>query len=106
MEFIQENLCLEDPPSPKNPKDGVFIEYQGEYFVSLYNCIIDTYGIYKVDQNWSHYYWCPPESYISPIIQWELIWKEMDYCLYGFIRKYLYSETKYGPEIHFVSSRL
>ena len=52
MEYIRDTLCLEDPPVPINPKKGTYFEYKGESFVTLYNCIIDTYGIYKVDEDW------------------------------------------------------
>ena len=106
MEYIRSNLCLEEPPVPINPKKGAFFEHKGEYFVTLYNCVIDTYGIYKVDKDWSHYYWVPPDSYIYPTIQWELIWKEMDYCLHDYLRSYFYSETENGPEIQFYQNKL
>ena len=34
------------------------------------------------------------------------IWKEMDYCAHGFLRKYFYSETETGPEIQFYQSKI
>lgn len=105
MEYIRNNLCVEDIPI-KNPRDGAFIRYKDKYYVTLYNCIIDTYGIYIVDKDWSHYYWTPPESYIHPEINWEQIWKEMDYCNHGHLRNYAYSETITGPEIQFYNFKL
>ena len=76
--------------NPPNPKDGAYIKLKYMQFVTLYNCVIDTYGIYKVDKDWSDIYWTPPESLIHPNIDWESIWKEMDYCNHGYIRKYIY----------------
>ena len=92
--------------NPPNPKDGAYIRLKSIQFVTLYNCIIDTYGIYKVHKDWSNIYWTPPTSYIHPNIDWENIWKEMDYCTFGYYRKYIYSETINGPEIIFLSSKL
>tara|TARA_B100000902_G_C27131929_1_gene824059 strand:+ start:201 stop:506 length:306 start_codon:yes stop_codon:yes gene_type:complete len=92
-----------DPPDPKN---GAYIELKNIKFVTLYNSIIDTYGIYKVEKDWSDIYWSPPYSYIYPTIEWEKIWKEMDYCYHGYIRNYTYSESINGPEIHFTKSKL
>ena len=92
--------------TPPNPKDGAYIKLKSVQFVTLYNCIIDTYGIFKVDKDWSSIYWTPPESYIHPNIDWENIWKEMDYCNYGYYRKYIYSESANGPEILFPNSKL
>ena len=106
IEHLHKNIVTDKQILPLNPKNGAYIHYKNYNFVTLYNCVIDTYGIYKVEQDWSHYYWTPPESYIHPIINWELIWKEMDYCNYGRIRNYFYSETKYGPEISFYNSKL
>ena len=91
---------------PPNPKDGAYIKMKSVQFVTLYNSLIDTYGIYKVDKGWSDIYWTPPERYIFPRIDWENIWKEMDYCNYGYHRKYIYSESINGPEIYFISSKL
>ena len=92
--------------NPPNPKDGSYIQLKSVRFVTLYNCILDTYGIYKEDKDWSNIYWTPPESYIHPNIHWENIWKEIDYCNFGYYRKYIYSESINGPEIHFPSSKL
>ncbi|MBI52192.1 MAG: hypothetical protein CL779_03120 [Chloroflexi bacterium] len=93
--------------NPPNPKEGAYINYRTVHFVTLYNSILDTYGIFKVDKDWSDVYWTPPCSYIHPVIDWENIWKEMDYCNMGYIREYIYSETINGPEIFFSSrSRL
>tara|TARA_Y100001935_G_C17252956_1_gene482028 strand:+ start:93 stop:479 length:387 start_codon:yes stop_codon:yes gene_type:complete len=91
---------------PKNPKDGVYIEHKNNRFVTLYNCVIDNYGIYKVREDYSNMYWNPPEKYIYPEINWEEIWKEMDYCLYGYMRSYEYSISGNGPEIHFYNFKL
>ena len=92
--------------NPPNPKDGAYIKLRSVQFVTLYNCVLDTYGIYKVDKDWSDIYWTPPESYIHPRIDWENIWKEMDYCNNGYQRNYVYSESVNGPEIYFHSSKL
>jgi hypothetical protein len=91
---------------PPNPKDGAYIELKNVRFVTIYNSILDTYGIFKVDKDWSNFYWVPPESYIHPHINWESIWKEMDYCCHGFQRNYIYSESVNGPEIYFPQSKL
>jgi len=88
---------------PPNPKDGAYIELKNVKFVTMYNCILDTYGIYKVEKEWSGVYWSPPKSYIYPKIEWENIWKEMDYCTHGVMRNYIYSESINGPEIYFQS---
>tara|TARA_B100000427_G_scaffold325724_1_gene333085 strand:+ start:2929 stop:3234 length:306 start_codon:yes stop_codon:yes gene_type:complete len=101
MSFIIVNH--ERPPSPKN---GAYIESKDDRFVTLYNSVLDTYGVYKVEEDWSFMYWTPPEKYIHPEIDWESIWKEMDYCIKGHFREYLYSETKYGPEISFYKFKL
>lgn len=95
-----------DIKHPRNPKDGVYIEYKNTKFVTLYNCIIDTYGIYKVKRDYSDIYWNPPEEYVYPEINWEKIWNEMDYCLYGIRRNYEYSISVNGPEIHFYNFKL
>jgi len=92
--------------NPPNPKDGAYIKLRSVQFVTLYNCVLDTYGIYKVDKDWSDIYWTPPELYIHPRIDWENIWKEMDYCNNGYLRNYVYSESVNGPEIYFHSSKL
>ncbi len=92
--------------NPPNPKDGAYIQLKSVQFVTLYNCVLDTYGIYKVNKDWSDIYWTPPDPYIHPSINWESIWKEMDYCNHGYMRKYIYSESINGPEIHFISSKL
>ena len=92
--------------NPPNPKDGAYIKLRSVQFVTLYNCVLDTYGIYKVDKDWSDIYWTPPESYINPRIDWENIWKEMDYYNNGYQRNYVYSESVNGPEIYFHSSKL
>ena len=92
--------------APPNPKDGAFIQIKHVKFVTLYNAVLDTYGIFKTDSDWSHYYWSPPEEYIYPQIQWEKLWKEMDLCTFGYPRNYLFSETANGPEIHFNEARL
>ena len=39
--------------NPPNPKDGAYIQLKSVQFVTLYNCVIDTYGIYKVDKDCS-----------------------------------------------------
>ena len=106
IEYISKNIDTDKQIVPLNPKNGAFIRHKNYNFVTLYNCVIDTYGIYKVDEDWSHYYWTPPESYIFPKINWELIWKEMDYCSYGYMRRYSYSESIIGPEIQFHYSKL
>ena len=91
---------------PFNPKNGVYIQYKNTKFVTIYNCIIDTYGIYIVNKDFSDIYWKPPDTYIYPDINWEKIWKEMDYCLHGYFRNYEYSITINGPEINFINSKL
>ena len=98
---IQNNLS-KNIIIPINPRNGAFIQHKNSKFVTIYNSIIDTYGIFKVNDDWSHYYWVPPQSYIYPEIQWENIWKEMDYCSFGYYRNYLFSETINGPEIKFL----
>ena len=90
---------------PLNPRNGTYIEHKNSKFVTLYNSIIDTYGIYIVNKDYSNIYWTPPDKYIYPEIDWEKIWKEMDYCLNGYIRPYEYSITINGPEIHFANSK-
>jgi len=92
--------------NPPNPKEGAYIENKSCRFVTLYNSILDTYGIFKVNKDWTEIFWTPPEAYIYPTIDWENIWKEMDYCNKGRIRNYIYSETINGPEIYFINSRL
>lgn len=92
--------------NPPNPKDGAYIILKNIQFVTLYNSILDTYGIYKVEKDWSDIYWTPPEEYIYPTIDWERIWTEMDFCNHGFNRYYVYSESINGPEIYFTTSRL
>ena len=95
-----------DLQNPVNPKDGVYFEYENTKFVSLYNTIIDSYGIYIVNKDYSNIYWRPPDNYIYPEIKWDLIWTEMDYCQYGFIRNYKFSISKNGPEIKFYNYKL
>ena len=99
-------ITINQRSDPKDPKNGVYIDHGYEKFVTIYNSVLDTYGIYKVDKDWSFMYWTPPKEYIYPEIDWEKIWKEMDYCNYGRKRNYFYSETKYGPEISFYNSKL
>ena len=96
-----QNMIVKARYNPLNPKDGAFINHKNTTFVTLYNSILDTYGIFKVDKDWSDYYWVPPDSYVYPTVQWEEIWKEMDYCSKGYYRDYIYSETINGPEIYF-----
>jgi len=103
--FIQD-LTPHLSIQPLNPKNGAFIQYKTYNFVTFYNSMLDTYGIYKVDRDWSETFWCPPETYISPTIDWEKIWKEMDYCNYGYLRNYTYSESINGPEIYFNTPKL
>ena len=91
---------------PSNPRNGTYVEHKNSKFVTLYNSIIDTYGIYKVNKDYSNIFWTPPYKYIYPVIDWEKIWKEMDYCFNGYIRPYVYSVTINGPEIHFANSKL
>ncbi len=95
------NLKLIGQQNPPDPKDGAFIQIKHVKFVTLYNAILDTYGIFKTDSDWSHYYWTPPSKYIHQEIQWEKIWTEMDLCRFGYRRNYTFSETANGPEIHF-----
>ena len=90
----------------KNPKDGAFIQYKNTRFVTIYNSIIDSYGIYIVQNNFSDLYWNPPTEYIYPKINWEKIWKEMDYCMYGKLRHYQFSISINGPEIQFYNYKL
>ena len=92
--------------NPPNPKDGAYIQLKNVQFVTLYNGILDTYGIYKVDKDWSDIYWTPPEEYIYPRIDWESIWTEMDTCNHGYQRNYVYSESINGPEMYFSTARL
>ena len=100
------NLLPETTSTPFNPCKGAYIHFKTHRFVTLYNSMLDTFGIYKVEKDWSDVYWTPPESYIYPTINWEKIWKEMDYCNHGYMRKYIFSESMNGPEIHFISSKL
>ena len=102
---LQQNLPI-NFIVPFSPKNGAFIRHNNDRFVTLYNSVIDTYGIFKTNKDWSHYYWVPPESYTYPDIQWLEIWKEMDHCSFGYHRKYLFSETIHGPEIHFYDFKL
>lgn len=99
------NLIL-DLNVPMNPKNGAYFEYKNTKFVSLYNGIIDSYGIYIVDKDYYDIYWSPLKEYIYPEINWELIWKEMDYCLYGYMRNYEFSISINGPEIKFINPKL
>ena len=99
-------IIINQRSDPKDPKNGVYIEHEQDKFVTFYNSVLDTYGVYKVDKDWSFMYWTPPEKYIYPEIDWESIWKEMDYCNKGYFRQYLYSETMYGPEISFYNFKL
>ena len=92
--------------NPPNPKEGAYIQRGHNRFVTIYNSIIDTYGIYKVEEDWSGLFWTPPKTYIYPTIDWESIWKEMDYCSRGYMRTYFYSESQNGPEIHFTNAKL
>ena len=96
-----QNALATDFIIPFNPKNGAFIKHNYTNIVTLYNSVIDTYGIFKTDKDWSHHYWEPPKSYIYPEIQWEEIWKEMDYCSFGYYRIYTFCETIHGPEINF-----
>ena len=41
--------------TPPDPKDGAFIQIKHVKFVTLYNAILDTYGIFKTDSDWSQY---------------------------------------------------
>ena len=102
---LQHNLPI-NFISPLNPKNGAFIKHKQTNFVTLYNALLDTYGIFKTNKDWSHYYWEPPKSYIHPDIQWLEIWKEMDYCSFGYHREYIFNETIHGPEIHFIDHKL
>ena len=79
--IISNEMQLCQSLIPINPKEGAFIKYKDENYVTIYNAIIDTYGIFKVDKDWSHYYWTPPQEYIYPNINWELIWKEIDFLV-------------------------
>ena len=45
MSFIIVNQKHE----PKDPKNGVYIEHEQDKFVTFYNSVLDTYGVYKVD---------------------------------------------------------
>ena len=92
--------------NPPNPKNGAYIKIKRCQFVTLYNSILDTYGVYTVDKDWSDIYWTPSEEYTHPFIDWESIWSEMDFCNYGYKRNYEYSISINGPEIKFSSSRL
>ncbi len=102
--IISNEMQLCQSLIPINPKEGAFIKYKDENYVTIYNAIVDTYGIFKVQGDWSHYYWTPPQEYIYPNINWELIWKEMDYCNYGYYRKYIYN--KKGPDIIYLNFKL
>ena len=99
-------LIVNQDTEPKDPCNGAYIEYKNSKFVTIYNHILDTYGIYTVNKDWSFMFWTPPEEYIHPIIDWENIWKEMDYCNHGYKRMYLYSESMNGPEISFYKNKL
>ena len=52
------NLIL-DLNFPMNPKNGAYFEYKNTKFVTLYNSIIDSYGIYIVDKDYYDIYWSP-----------------------------------------------
>lgn len=48
------------------------------------------------------YVWVPPEEYIEPEIQYEIIWKRLDYEFYKYERPYIYkSKLEGGPSIQF-----
>jgi hypothetical protein len=100
------HIMPSNPTSIPNPKNGAFIKHNDIQFVTLYNHILDTYGIYIVNDNWSNIYWCPPSSYIFPSIDWDKIWIEMDYSIYGYYRPFIYSLSINGPEICFNNSKL
>ena len=57
-----------------------------------------------------HFIFADPHQYPSEWeelqnnINWELIWKEMDYCNYGYYRKYIYN--KKGPDIIYLNFKL
>ena len=91
---------------PIDPKNGAFIQKRNVKFMTLYNAILDTYGIYKVDKDWGFMFWEPPDHYVYPEIDWESIWIEMDYSLHGYKRNYQYSITINGPEIYFHTPKL
>jgi len=101
-----QNLTPHLSIQPLNPRNGAYIQFKTYKFVTLYNAMLDTFGIYKVYKDWSNSYWTPPDSYIYPTIDWEKIWKEMDYCNHGYLRVYNYSESINGPEIDFTASKL
>jgi len=54
--------------------------------------------------------YCPPEHWLTPVVQWEKIWTEMDTIEYGYKRDYVYvpegelcpeSSSIMGPAIYF-----
>ena len=48
------------------------------------------------------YVWIPPIEYISPEINYEIIWKYLDFEFYKYERPYIYkSELEGGPSIQF-----
>jgi len=48
------------------------------------------------------YVWIPPVEYIEPEIQYEIIWKRLDYEFYKYERPYIYkSKIEGGPSIRF-----
>ena len=48
------------------------------------------------------YVWIPPVEYIEPEIQYEIIWKYLDYEFYKYERPYIYkSKIEGGPSIRF-----
>ena len=100
------NLLPETTSAPLNPCNGAYIQFKTHRFVTLYNSMLDTFGIYKVEKDWSDVYWTPPDAYIYPNINWEKIWKEMDYCNHGYLREYDYSVSIAGPEMCFYRSRM
>ena len=100
------NLLPETTGIPLNPSNGAYIHFKTHRFVTLYNAMLDTFGIYKVEKDWSDVYWTPPDAHIYPEIDWEKIWKEMDYCNHGYLRTYDYSVSINGPEMCFYRSRM
>ena len=47
------NLLPETTSTPRNPCNGAYIQFKTHRFVTLNNAMLDTFGIYKVEKDWS-----------------------------------------------------
>jgi hypothetical protein len=117
--LLNEGVMDYQSPVPEYPKEThAFVDVSSEditeYYVALYDAVVDTYDYYVSNSpygdpaNYRIAMWCPPKDWIKPVIHWDWIWSEMDEELHGYRRSYTYTplDVTRGASIKFHNANM